>query len=120
MDGAELMRLVLLYLHLIGYALLLGALVVQTATGRLRIDVTMRTGLGTVIATGLLLALPFLHEQTPNYTKLGLKFAVVVVIGALFGFGVTRQRAGREIHRWHFLTIGGLVLLNAAVAVFWR
>jgi hypothetical protein len=119
-DGTELTRLVLRYLHLVGFGLLLGAFVVQYASGRFRVNVAMRAGLGTMLATGLLLALPFLHDDTPSYTKLAVKFGVVVVIGALFGVAVTRERAGRQIHRWHFLTIGGLVLLNAAVAVFWR
>ena len=120
MDGAELTRLILRYLHLAGYALLLGAFVVQYATGRFRINVVMRAGLGTMILTGLLLALPFLHDQTPDYTKLAIKFGVVVVIGALFGVAVTRERAERPVRRPHFLAIGGLILLNAAVAVFWQ
>jgi hypothetical protein len=116
----ELLRLVLRYLHLVGFGLLFGALVVQYLTGPLRINVAMRTGLGTAIATGLLLAIPFPAGIDLNYVKLGVKLFIVVLIGAAFGVAVTRERAGKAVHRAHFLTIGGLVLLNAAVAVFWR
>ena len=49
-----------------------------------------------------------------------MKLAIGVLIGAAFGVAVTRERAAKTVHRVHFLTIGGLVLLNAAVAVFWR
>ena len=33
---------------------------------------------------------------------------------------VTRERAEKAVTRPLFLSIGGLALLNAAVAVFWR
>lgn len=32
---------------------------------------------------------------------------------------VVRERRGDSVNRSHFLTIGALTLLNAAVAVFW-
>jgi AcrR family transcriptional regulator len=52
----EFFRLLLRYLHLVGFALLVGAWVAQYTTGKLRVNVLMRTGLGTMIGTGLLLA----------------------------------------------------------------
>jgi hypothetical protein len=33
---------------------------------------------------------------------------------------VVRERAGKAISKGHFLGIGLMTLLNAAVAVFWR
>jgi len=119
-DWLELVRLLLRYLHLIGFALLFGGFVMQYVTGTYRVTVTMRTGLGTMILTGLVLALPFLHDEDLNYLKLGIKLGIAIVIGALFGVAVTRERRGAVIHRGHFLAIGGLALLDAAVAVFWR
>jgi hypothetical protein len=116
----ELMRLVLRYVHLVGFALLFGATVAQYLTGRYRISIAMRTGLGTVLATGLLLAIPFPATIDLDYVKLGVKLAIGVLIGAAFGVAVTRERAAKAVHRAHFLGIGGLVLLNAAVGVFWR
>jgi len=121
MEVQESIRLVLRYLHLVGFAALLGGFVAQYATGRMRISVLMRVGLGTMIGTGLLLALPFLYDETgPSYTKLATKFGVVIGIGALFGLAVTRERRGQVVHRQHFLAIGGLVLVDSAIAVFWR
>ncbi len=120
MDWLELLRLVLRYLHLIGFALLFGGFFMQYLSGTYRVNVVMRTGLGTMIFTGLVLALPFPRDVDLNYVKLGVKFALALVIGALFGVAVTRERRGATVHRGHFLAIGGLALLTAAVAVFWR
>jgi hypothetical protein len=116
----EFLRLLLRYLHLVGFALLIGAWVAQYATGKLRVNVVMRTGLGTMIGTGLLLTIPFPSGVHLDYLKLGVKLAIAVGVGALFGVAVTRERAGKVVTRPLFLSIGGLVLVNAAVAVFWR
>jgi hypothetical protein len=116
----ELLRLLLRYLHLVGFALLFGGVVVQYIAGRYTISIPMRVGLGTALGTGLLLAIPFPEGIELDYTKLGVKLFVGMLIGAAFGIAVTRDRAGKAVHRAHLLAIGGLVLLNAAVAVFWR
>jgi hypothetical protein len=116
----EILRLVLRYLHLTGFALLFGGFVAQYLTGKLRVNVVMRTGLGTMILTGLILAIPFPSDVDLNYVKLGVKLAVVAVIGPLFGVAVVRERRGDAVPRPLFLTIGGLTLLDAAIAVFWR
>jgi hypothetical protein len=116
----EVLRLLLRYIHLVGFALLVGAWVTQYVDGRLRVDVLMRTGLGTMIGTGLLLSIPFPSDVDLNYVKLGVKLAIAVGIGALFGVAITRERAEKAVSRSLFLSIGGLALVNAAVAVFWR
>jgi hypothetical protein len=86
----------------------------------LQVTVIIRTGLGTMILTGLVLGLPVLHDDDLDYVKFGVKLGIAIVIGALFGVAVTRERRGAVIYGGHFLTIGGLALLDAAVAVFWR
>jgi hypothetical protein len=116
----EILRLALKYLHLVGFALLFGGFVAQYATRRFRVDVVMRTGLGTMFLTGFLLAIPFPSGTHLDYLKLGVKLAIAVVIGALFGVSVTRERRGAPVPRGLFLTIGGLILLTAGVAVFWH
>jgi hypothetical protein len=120
MDGLEFLRLLLRYIHLIGFTMLLGGFLAQYLTGTLRVSVLMRAGLATMIATGLLLAIPFPSDVDLDYVKLGVKLGIAAMIGAAFGVTITRDRAGKAVSRWQFLLIGGLALLNAAVAVFWR
>jgi hypothetical protein len=116
----EVLRLALRYLHLLGFALLFGAYVTQYVSGRYRINPVMRTGLGAMFVTGLLLAIPFPSGVDLDYAKLGVKLGIAVLIGATFGIGVTRERAGGEVPRPLFLTTGALILAEVAVAVFWR
>jgi len=120
----EYVRLALRYLHLVGFALLLGGWVMQVLAGfragRLTISIPMRIGLGTLLGTGVLLAIPFPSGVDLNYVKLGVKLAIAFGIGVLFGIEGTRARAGKAAGRGLFGAIGGLALLNAAVAVFWR
>jgi hypothetical protein len=116
----EYLRLALRYLHLVGFALLLGAWAMQFLAGRSNITIPMRVGLGTLLATGLLLAIPFPSGVHLDYVKLGVKLAIAIGIAVLFGIEGTRARAGRTVSRGLFGAIGGLALVNAAVAVFWR
>ena len=116
----EYVRLALRYLHLVGFALLLGGWAMQYLAGKVNISIPMRIGLGTMLGTGLLLAIPFPSGVELNYVKLGVKLAIAVGIGVLFGIEGTRARAGRTVGRGLFAAIGGLALVNAAVAVFWQ
>ena len=84
------LRLLLRYLHLVGFALLFGAWVAQYVVGKLRVSAPMRIGLGTMIGSGLLLAIPFPSGIDLDYLKLGVK--LVIALGyPLFGVAVTRN-----------------------------
>ncbi len=112
----EALRLVLLYVHLIGFALLLGGSIAQYASGRLRINAAMLWGSIIQVLTGLGLAAPLRegHEQAP--AKLVTKLVLALLIFVMVFFSRKRE----SVSRGHFLAIIGLTLLNAAVAVFWR
>jgi hypothetical protein len=115
-DALELLRLVLLYLHLIGFALLLGGFAAQYLSGALRINRAMLWGALAQVATGVLLSAPFPRDTELNPYKLGVKLVIGVLIATMVFFPRNRE----TVNRGHFLAIGGLTLINAAVAVFWR
>jgi hypothetical protein len=114
----EALRLVLLYLHLIGFALLLGGSVAQYVSGRLRVNPAMLWGISVQVVTGLALSAPLRGggDKEPDPVKLVVKGVVGLMIFAMVFF--SRKRA--DVNRGHFLAIVGLTLANAAVAVFWR
>jgi hypothetical protein len=116
MDALELLRLALRYLHLVGFALLFGGFVVQYLSGALRINSAMLWGALAQVATGLLLSAPFPRDSELNPYKLGVKLLLAVLIAIM----VYVPRKREAVNRGHFLAIGGLTLINAAVAVFWR
>jgi hypothetical protein len=105
---------------IVGFAMLFGGFLTQYISHTLRISVLMRVGLSTMIFTGLLLAIPFPADVDLNYVKLGVKLGITVLIGAAFEFATVAVRSGKAVGGAHFLAVGGLALLNAAVAIFWR
>ena len=115
MDALELLRLALRYLHLIGFALLLGGFAVQYLSGKLRINSSMLWGAVLQLATGVLLSSPWPDVEL-NYPKIGVKLLLALLIAVM----VVVPRKRTEVNRGHFMAIGGMTLLTAAVAVFWR
>jgi len=114
----ETLRQILLYLHLIGFALLLGGAVVQYLSGVLRINSAMLVGAFAQLVTGPALAAPLRGggDDEPEPAKLVVKLLVALAIAVMVFF--SRKRTA--VNRGHFLGIVLLTLANAAVAVFWR
>ncbi|XTZ13959.1 hypothetical protein ACQSSU_20900 [Micromonospora echinospora] len=112
----EAIRLVLLYAHLIGFALLLGGSVAQLASGRIRINPAMLWGSIIQLVTGLGLSAPLRDGDEPAPAKLVTKLVLALLIFVMVFFSRKRE----AVNRGHFLAIVGLTLVNAAVAVFWR
>jgi len=113
----ELLRLLLRYVHLIGFAVLLGTVVVQYLTQDSRLITLLRVGLGTTLISGVILAAPFPRDDDLNYVKVGVKLAVAFAIGIVLSFSVRHKR---PVTTREFGGIAGLALVNAAIAVFWR
>ncbi|ASW57993.1 hypothetical protein [Plantactinospora sp. KBS50] len=112
----EALRLILLYLHLIGFALLLGGALTQYLSGRIRINAAMLWGATIQVLTGIGLAAPLRDGHEPDPAKLATKGVIGLVVFVMVFFSRKRE----AVNRGHFLTIVGLTLINAAVAVFWR
>jgi len=112
----EALRLVLLYVHLIGFALLLGGGIAQYVTGRLRINAAMLWGAIIQVISGIGLSAPLRDGDEPSPAKLATKLVLALMIFVMVFFSRKRE----EVNRGHFLAIIGLTLVTAAVAVFWR
>jgi hypothetical protein len=112
------LRLVLLYAHLIGFALLLGGAAAQYLTGTIRMNAAMLWGAVIQLVTGIGLAAPLRGggENEPDPAKLAVKGVVAVLIFVMVFFSRKRE----TVSTGHFLAVIGLTLANAAVAVFWR
>ena len=112
-------RTALVLIHIVGFALLFGGWATQVFTRSYRVVTVCRVGLGVMIGSGLLLAIPFPDGVQLDYVKLGVKLAIALGIGMLFGICLTREKAGRP-SRVAFWGIGVLALVNAVIAFFWR
>ncbi|PPK69694.1 hypothetical protein V5P93_006663 [Actinokineospora auranticolor] len=111
----EFVRHLLVFLHLLGMGLLLGTLLLQLRTPN-ELNKGWLHGSGLQLVTGIaLMALAPLTDAHYNHAKLGVKLTVVVVILVL-AFVYLAKRA---CPRWLAPTLGGLVVLNVGLAVFW-
>ncbi|AQT80775.1 Fe-S protein [Mycolicibacterium litorale] len=116
----ELLRNVVVLLHIAGFAVTFGAWVAEAAARRFRTTRVMDYGLLLSLLTGLALAAPWPAGIVLNYPKIGLKLAILVVIGGLLGMGNARQRrTGQPVARPVFAAVGVLAFSAAAVAVLW-
>ncbi|BBZ75178.1 hypothetical protein MANY_05150 [Mycolicibacterium anyangense] len=116
----ELLRNVVVLLHIAGFAVTFGSWVAEAAARRFRVTPVMDYGLLLSLLTGLVLAAPWPAGIVHNYPKIGIKLAILIVIGGLLGMGAARQRrTGEPVPRPIFLSVGALSFAAAAVAVLW-
>ncbi len=116
----EILRHVVVLVHLVGFAVLFGAWAVEAAGRRVAVTRLMSIGMTIAAVAGLALAAPWGLEHDLNYAKIGVKLVVLLVIGALLGIGSARQRKTGSVTPVVFWLIGILTLLNAGIAVIWR
>ncbi len=116
----EILRHAVVLVHLVGFAVLFGAWVVEAVARRVNVTPLMNYGLLIALLSGLALAAPWGVEYDLNYVKIGTKLVVLLVIGALLGIGSARQKRGDAVPPVLFWLVGLLTLLNAALAVLWR
>ncbi|RAY13770.1 hypothetical protein DPM19_19145 [Actinomadura craniellae] len=115
----EFVRQLLLFLHFIGLAVLIGAFVAQVATrpenGRYLPGTGMLHGALTQLVTGLALVGVLESGDDPvNHPKVGVKLLVVLAVLVLLVMGRRKPLA-----KGAFMAIGLLALVNVGVAVFW-
>lgn len=111
---------IVLILHFVGLASLLGGFMVQvkdTIAGKGRIITAMIHGALTQLVTGLLLV-GFIEmgDGSINNAKIGTKLAIVVIITVL----VFVFRKKKPAASWVIWAIGALTLANIAIAVLWH
>ncbi|MFC5747474.1 hypothetical protein [Actinomadura rugatobispora] len=115
----EFVRLLLLFFHFVGLAVLIGGFLAQLPAvreGRARPATAMLHGALTQVVTGVALvgvAQGALDKEVDN-AKIGVKLLVALIILVLILVGRRRPLSTPV-----FMTIGALALVNVGVAVFW-
>jgi hypothetical protein len=112
----ETLRLVLLFLHVLGFAALLGGLLVQARDTDKTVNAAMRDGVGTAFVTGLLLVGVLESGDTEvDHAKIAVKFAVALVLLVLVMANVRKPSIPQGL--WLGLLL--LTVANIVVAIFW-
>jgi len=114
----EFLHQALLFLHLLGMAVLVGAFLLQrrTAPGG-PVNAAWLHGSALQLVTGLaLVGVLDAQRDDVNHVKAAVKLLVLLVIGAL----ALAYRRRDRMPGWVLPTLAGLVVLNTAIAVFWQ
>lgn len=113
----ETVRLVLLFIHVLGWAALFGGLVVQAQEPAKKVNSAMRDGVGTAFLSGIALVGVIQGGDlgTVDNTKIAVKTVIGLVLLVLVMANLRKERIPQGL--WAGLTL--LTALNIAVAVFW-
>ncbi len=110
---------VLVFLHIVGAAMVVGIWI-----GHLKTPIVhprQFDGAMVQLVTGVALMgiIPML-EMDANYFKLGIKFAIGLGVGVLAFIGRRQFKKGESIAPGIAHGVGGLGLLNVAIATLWQ
>ena len=113
----ETVRLVLLFVHILGWAALFGGLVVQGREPAKRVNAAMRDGVGTAVLSGLALVGVIQGGDLGEVdnAKITVKLVIGLVLLVLVMANMRKERIPQGL--WVGLTL--LTAANIAVAVFW-
>lgn len=104
------------FLHLLGFASLLGGFLAQVRAQQRRVVPAMVHGALTQLVTGIALV-GVLQSQdiAVDDAKFGVKLVVLLVIAGLLWV----HRARPQVSEGVYYAVGGLTILNVGIAVFW-
>ena len=113
----EFLRHLLLVVHMLGFAALLGGLLVQLRSPEKTVNSLMRDGAGTAFVAGLLLVGVIEADDSGeiNNTKIAVKGVIGLVILVLVMANLRKERIANGL--WALLLL--LTVANICVAVFW-
>lgn len=112
----EFLEHLLLVIHIIGFAALLGGLLVQARSPEKTVNSLMRDGIGTAFVAGLLLVgvIESTDEQL-DHAKIAVKATVALIILVLVMANLRKPSIPKGL--WALLLV--LTVGNICVAVFW-
>jgi heme A synthase len=113
----EFLRHLMLVVHMLGFAALLGGLLVQARSPEKTVNSLMRDGAGTAFVAGLLLVGIIEADDSAEIdnAKIAVKGIIGLVILVLVMANVRKERIANGL--WALLLL--LTVANMCVAVFW-
>ena len=110
---------IMVFLHVVGAAMIVGIWI-----GNMKkptVHPRQFDGAALQIITGIVMMglIPAL-DMDANYFKLGIKFAVALAVGVLAFLGSRKYKKDEPISKGLAHSVGGLALLNVAIATLWN
>lgn len=112
----DVLRQILLVIHILGFAALLGGLLVQARSPEKSVNGLMRDGVGTAFLAGLLLVgVLEADDADVNHAKVAVKGVIGLVLLVLIMANTRKPSISKGL--WALLLL--LTVANICVAVFW-
>lgn len=111
---------ILVFLHIVGAAMIVGYWIATIKTPT--VHPRQRDGAFLQLLTGIAMMglLPLMPDADPNYFKLGIKFAIGVAVAVLAVIGSRKVKNGEPVSTGVAHGVGGLALVNIAIATLWN
>jgi hypothetical protein len=111
---------IILFLHIVGAAMIVGIWIGNMKTPT--VHPRQFDGAALQLITGIVMMglIPAMPDMQANYFKLGIKFAIAIAVAVLAFIGSRKFKKGEPISKGLAHGVGGLALLNVAVATLWN
>jgi len=110
------LRLILLVIHILGFAALIGGLLAQAGEQEKKVNGAMRDGVGTAFLAGLaLVGVLEADDADVNHAKIGVKFGIGLVLLVLVMANTRKASIPKGL--WAGLLV--LAVAEVCVAVLW-
>ena len=110
------LRLILLILHILGFAALIGGLLAQAGNEEKKVTGVMRDGVGTAFLAGLaLVGVLEADDGDVDHAKIGVKFAIGLVLLVLVMANMRKASIPKGL--WAGLLV--LAVAEVCIAVLW-
>ena len=110
---------IMVFLHIVGAAMIVGIWIgnMKKPTVHPRqFDGAALQLLTGIVMMGLIPAL----DRDANYVKLGVKIVIALVVAVLAFIGSRKFKKGEPVSKGLAHSVGGLALLNVAIATLWN
>ena len=110
---------IMVFLHIVGAAMIVGIWIgnMKKPTVHPRqFDGAALQLLTGIVMMGLIPAL----DRDANYMKLGIKIVIALVVAVLAFIGSRKFKKGEPVSKGLAHSVGGLALLNVAIATLWN
>ena len=115
--GMEVAQQIVVLVHLVGFAALLGGILVQVRALEPEVNATMLWGGWTELGSGVVLVvLALVAGHDVGWGPVGVKTGITAFLVLL----LARNRRFLSVPRGLWLLLGVLTLLNTALSVLWR
>ncbi|BAS08532.1 hypothetical protein AHiyo4_19540 [Arthrobacter sp. Hiyo4] len=111
---------ILVFLHIVGAAMIVGYWIATIKEPT--VHPRQRDGAFLQLLTGVAMmgVLPMMPDSDPNYFKLGIKFAIGIAVAVLAVIGSRKVKKGEPVSTGLAHGVGGLALVNIAIATIWN